>query len=449
MWRFVWLVPLTLVLGCGGGPKSPLERAEMQFKQGDFNEALASIDQAIKADGSSFQQHVLRGQILKNLAADAADSGDTSAQSVHLKNAVTSFSKAIELAPKEASPYFFRADAYKSLGQPKLAFADQLKGDERSIPGQSPIRPGGIISEVPEFGDRKERDPSDEGDVDSFLVTRDATDKAEEAEDYKTSMDLAEPSTPPVSVEIDERGLPLLSIDRTPALSPLPNLSQSVTATNPTSLSFTVPNLEFDSDEYAERIRRLMREKRDEHLNRETLPGPSTESPRPESPRKPNTAPSRGPKPVWNHDATGRPLYGFGAGQNIQSPFAQPQFGSGTAPGTAGSTNLNGGFSNLGTNSITPGVIPTPNVPAFEDPKIGFEARIPHGAAPPFQYGTGVPANYGPTAAQGLGQPGFPGVGQPAGAAGIPTRPISPTTIPTSRPTGSFPSTAPKGLPNR
>ena len=111
MKRCIRLLALTSILGCvvgcgSGETGSPLERGQSLLRQGDYDDAIAALDEAIRLDPSDADAYVFRGRAYQ-IREQAGD----------LNAAIDDFSTAIDLDPSNHEAYYSRAIALRDRGK--------------------------------------------------------------------------------------------------------------------------------------------------------------------------------------------------------------------------------------------------------------------------------------------------------------------------------------------
>ncbi len=100
------LLAIALFPGCGQpDPGTPYERGQGLLRRGDYDEAIASLTEAIRIEPQQADAYLFRGRAYqgRNSAGD-------------LDAAINDFTRAIEIAPKDYEAYYSRSIAYRDRG---------------------------------------------------------------------------------------------------------------------------------------------------------------------------------------------------------------------------------------------------------------------------------------------------------------------------------------------
>lgn len=212
MSKLLWLSPMCLMLlGCGDSQvDSPLELGKKHFHSGNFEQAVATLTEAIAANPADVEAFVFRGRARLCLGSENAGV------------AIGDFNEAIRLDPNNFEAYYQRAIAHRERGNRKLAALDEQKARQLDpIAAKFSRRTGTAplegeeetedeFADLPELADLPGKsntpilDSEPEFDEDGNLVPRD-----------KTAMEI-----------VDEEGYPL------EGNIPIPGRGTRPTATN-------------------------------------------------------------------------------------------------------------------------------------------------------------------------------------------------------------------------
>ncbi|MEK7786891.1 MAG: tetratricopeptide repeat protein, partial [Chloroflexota bacterium] len=99
-------------------------RAAAQAQLGQFEEAIASYDEAIARAGAVGRLYASRAIVYENWALSLQADGQTEAAGEKFAAALAGFDQAIALNPDQSNYYLWRGVAYHSLSQPEVALAD-------------------------------------------------------------------------------------------------------------------------------------------------------------------------------------------------------------------------------------------------------------------------------------------------------------------------------------
>jgi hypothetical protein len=112
---------LAVVYGCGreSAPTDLTQAALYQVRSGQYDEAIVTASEAIRANPQAAAAYLYRGRAyqFRNAMGDHP-------------RALADFSEAIRLAPESSDAYYSRALVYRDIGQTDLATADDAKARE-------------------------------------------------------------------------------------------------------------------------------------------------------------------------------------------------------------------------------------------------------------------------------------------------------------------------------
>jgi hypothetical protein len=117
MCKYFWLLTVCpLFVGCGESDvDSPLELGKKHFHSGNFEQAVATLTEAINHNPADVEAFVFRGRAKLCLGSENAGT------------AIADFNEAIRLDPNNFEAYYQRAIAHRERGNRKLAALDEQK----------------------------------------------------------------------------------------------------------------------------------------------------------------------------------------------------------------------------------------------------------------------------------------------------------------------------------
>jgi hypothetical protein len=115
-WNLIFVLLMgSMATGCWqSAPETPMARGKAFFEAGEWDQAIAALDEAIVRNPLDAEAHLFRGQSYMCRGRE------------YVGRALADYNEAIRLDPKNYEAYYHRAIAYRERGEKQKALADDL-----------------------------------------------------------------------------------------------------------------------------------------------------------------------------------------------------------------------------------------------------------------------------------------------------------------------------------